>query len=134
MKRKRLGLAVLIVFVLCALAVGYGLRKRAEKKFEEQKREGLYRSALLAYSKDLHPGMTRKTVEDYLGAKAITEKSAEADLVKIGQEDAPWFCSEVIVYVAFDFEPVEPHIPAWEPYATDVLKGAHVYSRAGGCL
>jgi hypothetical protein len=135
MKLRRFAPAVLIVFVLCPLAFGYGLRKRAKKKLEEQKREALYRSALLAYSNDLYPGMTRKNVEDYLGAKAVPfEESARADLVKIGQETAPWFCREVIVYVAFDFEAVEPHSRAWEPYATDVLKRVHIYSRSEGCL
>jgi hypothetical protein len=85
-----------------------------------------------AYSKDLGPGMPRKNVEAYLRAKAIPfQKAAEVDLVKIGQEAAPWFCGEVNVYVGFDFEAVESHSRAWEPYATDVLKKAHIYSRAG---
>jgi hypothetical protein len=136
MKRRRLAPAVLVVSVLCASAIGYGLKKRSDKKLEEQKREALYRSALVAYSKDLKPGMTRKKVEDYLGAKATPfDRGAAADLVKIGQEASPaWFCSEVEVFVAFDFQAVEPHSPAWEPYATDVLKSAYIYSRAGGCL
>jgi hypothetical protein len=133
--KRRLLAAVLIVFVSGASAIGYGLKKRAEKKLEEQKREASYRSALSAYSKDLEPGMRRKNVEDYLRAKKIPfETSAKADLVEIGQEAAPWFCSEVNVYIAFDFEAVEPHSRAWEPNATDVLKRAHIYSRAGGCL
>jgi hypothetical protein len=136
MKRRRLVSAVLIGFVLCASAIGYGLKKRSARKLELQKREALYRSALAAYSKDLKPGMTRKDVEDYLGARATPfEKGVAADLVKIGQERSPeWFCSELEVFVSFDFEAVEPHSRALEPHAMDVLKKAYIYSRAGGCL
>jgi hypothetical protein len=135
MKRRRLALVVSIVVLICASAIGYGLKKHADKKLEEQKREALYSSALSSYSKDLEPGMTRNNVENYLGAKTIPfEKSAATDLVEIGQEAAPWFCSEVNVYVAFDFEAIEPHSRAWEPYGTDVLKRIHIYSRPEGCL
>ena len=94
MKGKLAAAAALIVLVLGGSVIGYGLKKRAEKMLEEQKREALYRSALSAYSKDLGPGMTRKHVEDYLIAKAIPfQKSAAVDLVEIGQEAAPWFCN-----------------------------------------
>jgi hypothetical protein len=136
MKRRRLALVASIVVVLMsASAIGYALKKRVDKKLEEQKRAAFYTSALSSYSKDLEPGMTRNNVENYLRAKAIPfEKSAATDLVEIGQEAAPWFCSEVNVYVAFDFEAIEPHSRAWEPYGTDVLKRVHIYSRAGGCL
>jgi hypothetical protein len=135
MKQKQLALVVSIVVLICASAIGYGLKKHADKKLEEQKREALYSSALSSYSKDLEPGMTRNNVENYLGAKTIPfEKSAATDLVEIGQEAAPWFCSEVNVYVAFDFEAIEPHSRAWEPYGTDVLKRIHIYSRPEGCL
>ena len=135
MKRRRLALVAAIVVLMCASALGYGLKRSRDQRVEEQKREAFYRSALSSYSKDLEPGMTRSDVEHYLGAKAIPyEKSAEVDLVEIGQKAAPWFCSEVNVYVAFDFEAIEPHNRAWEPYGTDVLKRINVYSRPGGCL
>lgn len=135
MKRRRLALVAAIVVLICASALGYGLKRRTDQRVEEQKRVAFYNSALSSYSKDLETGITRSHVEHYLGAKAIPyEKSAEADLVEIGQKPAPWFCSEVNVYVAFDFEAVEPHNRAWEPYRTDVLKRIHIYSRPGGCL
>jgi hypothetical protein len=114
MKRRRLALAAAIIALISASAFGYGLKKRRDQRVEEQKREekrkASYGSALSFYSKDLDPGMTRSDVERYLGAKAISyQRSADADLIKIGQEAAPWFCSEVNVYVAFDFEAIEPH-------------------------
>jgi hypothetical protein len=135
MKRRRQALVVLIVVLMCASASGYWLKKRADKKLEEQKREAVFSSALFSYSKDLEPGMTRNNVENYLASKAILfEKSATADLVEIGQEPAPWFCSEVNVYIAFDFEAIETQSRALEPYATEVLKRVHIYSRPGRCL
>jgi len=139
MKRRRLALVAAIIVLICASALGYGLKKRKDQQVEEQKREekrkAFYGSALSSYSKDLEPGITRNHVENYLETKAIPYlKSADADLVKIGQEAAPWFCSEVNVYVAFDFEAIEAHNRPWEPYGTDVLKRIHIYSRADGCL
>jgi hypothetical protein len=135
MKRRRQALVVLIGVLMGASATGYGFKKRADKNLEEQKREALFSSALSSYSKDIEPGMTRGDVENYLVAKAIPfEKSATADLVQIGQEPAPWFCSEVNVYIAFDFEAIEPHSRAYQPYATDVVKRVHIYSRPERCL
>jgi hypothetical protein len=135
MKQRRLAPTAFIILVFCISAVGYWWKRRAEKKLEEQKREALYKSALSAYSKDLPLGMSRKNVEDYLGAKAIHfEKSSAADLVKIGQEPDPWFCNEVDVYVAFEFNFVEAHKRAWEPYDSDVLNWTHITRRGERCL
>jgi hypothetical protein len=140
MKQWRLALAALIILVFCTSAVGYWWKKRAKKKVvEAQKREALYKLAMSAYSKDLPLGTTRKNVEDYLGAKAIhfersSTGSSTADLVKIGQEPTPWFCSEFNVYVAFEFHPVEAHEHALEPYDSDVLDWTHIDRRGGGCL
>ena len=72
--------------------------------------------ALRSYSQILKPGMKRKEVEDYLSAKntpfrqmcCVDQKHLNRtvydDLVKIGKEDAPWFCGENNVYIAFQFD------------------------------
>jgi hypothetical protein len=68
-------------------------------------------AALQLYSEVLKPGMSRKEVEDYLNAKGIAhvamccveERSADADLVKIGTEKHPWYFSEHNVDIAFQF-------------------------------
>jgi hypothetical protein len=60
--------------------------------------------------------MTRKDVEDYLRSRNTKftwiwtafggrRESQYADLVKIGEETAPWYCSEACVYVAFGSRP-----------------------------
>jgi hypothetical protein len=67
----------------------------------------------------LQTGMTRKQVEDYFSARSISfhvmccvsvkefsrgvYDNAYYDLVKIGQEDVPFVCSENNVYIAFQF-------------------------------
>jgi hypothetical protein len=82
------------------LAARYMNQETARKR-----REIGYADALKSYSEALHPGMTRKNVEDYLrskntkftwiftafGARGVSQT---ADIVKIGEKAAPWFCNE----------------------------------------
>ena len=84
--------------------------------------------------------MTRKEVEDYLKAKSIKfgqiccaedERSTLADLIRIGQEHAPWFCEEQIVYVAFQFAAVERHKP-YKGYDSDTLKKIIIFHHLEG--
>jgi hypothetical protein len=60
------------------------------------------------------------------------------DLVKIGEEGHPWYCSEAYVYVAFLFITTQPNEPwkpeRWKPYDTDVLKEIRRYDVLWGCL
>lgn len=100
----------LLAITLVAVTVWRTLEKR-----EREKREVTYQRTLLSYSKVLTPGMSRKDVEDYFHSRNIVfqqmccvdpntfSKGVYDDLVRIGHEDAPWFCSEHNVYVAFEF-------------------------------
>jgi len=108
---------------------------------KKQKREAAYQSKLQSYTEALKPGMTRKNIEDYLRSKrvafgqlcCIDERSAYADLVKIGKEKHPWYCEEHSVYIAFQFAAVEPH-KGWEAFDSDVLKRITVFHKLEGCL
>ena len=63
----------------------------------------------------------------------VEERSAYADLVKIGKEKVPWFCSEHSVYAAFQFAAPEPHdIP--HAHDSDVLKKITIFHWLEGCL
>jgi len=63
------------------------------------------------------------------------ERSAYPGLVKVGEEDAPWFCSGWPVYVAFEFAAIEPQqVPANPPLTSDLLKKVHLVSLGAGCL
>jgi len=67
-------------------------------------------------------------VKDYLQAHGTVfrerccyqERDAFAVIVKVGEEDVPWYCSEWPDYVAFEFAPTEPH--KWQLADSDVLK------------
>jgi hypothetical protein len=126
------GIALLLAVAAAYNAAGSNARK---------KREAAYQAALQSYSDVLESGMTRKYVEKYLRSKGVTfqqlccidESSAFADLLKIGKEKHPRYCSEHDVYVAFQFVAAEPHTP---PLArdTDTLKSITIFHKLEGCL
>lgn len=136
MRRFLLVLVAILIVVSSAMILRSGLKTRAKKK-----REVSYQSIVQAYSRDFQPGTNRKDVESKLQARkvrilqmcCIEERSANADLLQIGKEDAPWFCSENYVYVAFEFMAQESH-DRWKSYDSDVLTKVRLYSRLGGCL
>src|SRR5690242_4549421 len=137
MKKKLLLIVVALTVVSSSVAaIRYVLERRAR-----QRRESAYQSALKSYSQVFRPGMTRKDVEGQLRAKGtayqqmccVDERSAYADLVRIGKEKAPWFCSEQNIYIALQFGAVEPHEP-WRIYDSDVLKRVTVFRWLEGCL
>ena len=142
---------VIVVIVLTTIDPRY-VWKYVWKTETMKKRDAAYQSALQAYSQNLQPGLTRREVENYLRVRDISfgqmccvdERSAFADLVKVGQEDAPWYCSEYYVYVAFEFVAAESH-PRWGTFLwdsraranlddSDVLKKVRIFRKLGGCL
>jgi hypothetical protein len=137
----------LLLIIVVAIAVSpemaflYLSKKRAASSESQKKREAGYQSARLAYSRNLRPGLKRKEVESYLQAKdvgfrqmcCIEERGAFADLVEIGQEDAPWYCSENYVYIAFEFSTTELS-PVLNPSDVDILKRVSIFRQLGGCL
>lgn len=127
-----------------ALAIGFSAAATwyAKDSKARLQREATYQAALIAYSKDFKPGMTREEVETRLSAKAIAfqqmccvvvERSAYASLVKIGQEAAPWYCSYENVYIAFVFKGERAHHP-WNPYPNDQLARIIIYPKLEECL
>jgi hypothetical protein len=129
-------------FKSCLLALLLAAVPNALGQSAKQKREAAYQAALQSYSEALKPGMSRKEVEDYLNAKGIAhvamccveERSADADLVKIGMEKHPWYCSEHNVYIAFQF--VGDRHDGWRSYHrdSDKLKVITIYHWLEGCL
>ena len=105
-KRWLIWSIAVIVVAIAAIAIRSHVGKR--------RREVTYQSVLAKYSRDLKPGMTRSEVERYLRSRNLhfsqsfssfghRRERDETDLVKIGQEAPPWYCSEAYVYVAFEF-------------------------------
>jgi hypothetical protein len=127
--------------LIVALVIAVGLFEHQRRKREAQKRrEAGYELALHAYSQALRPGMSRKEVEDYLRAKSVPSLKMccvggrNSDLVKIGQEDATWFCREVNVYVAFQFDDGGHHGPYSTANDSNSLEAVTIFDWADGCL
>jgi hypothetical protein len=140
MKRWRSLILVLIVVASVAFGARHFLEKRAK-----QKREIAYQSVLRSYSDRLGSGMTRKEVEDYLRARNVEfgqmccvdgqlSKGVWDDLTKIGQEGAPWYCSEHNIYVAFQFAGPKRNGVEWTADPSDTLKAVSIFHRLEGCL
>ena len=129
-------MAILALFLvtLSAYAVHYGWAKRAR-----QQRELTYQATLRSYSETLKPGMTRKDVEAFLRRKGkrftqwLEGPGPLRDLTKIGEESAPWYCSEHHVYVAFDFVAAQPR-ESGQADDADTLKTVRLLHQLGGCL
>jgi hypothetical protein len=143
MKRVLRLLLVLLVVSLFAFGLRHELKKRAQAR-----REAAYQSALRSYTEVLKPVMTRKEVEDYLHGRSVqfrqmccvdamelSKRKSWDDLVKIGEESAPWFCSENNVYLAFQFiDDGKQQTNWWKADDLDTLKSITIYHWLEGCL
>ena len=92
-------LCVVALAVVVSIGMHYWFKKQAQNR-----REAAYQLQLLSYTQDLKTGMTRKEVEDYFRANKIEfrqmccvadelyRRHSWDDLIKIGEEEVPWFC------------------------------------------
>lgn len=129
-----------------ALCVALVIVPSVNPRDSKRKRDAAYEAAVQLYAQKLKPGMTRVEVEAYLRKQGtqfmqmccVEKNSYWDDLVKIGGEGHPWYCSEHYVYVAFLFTTTQPNEPwraeRWKPHETDVLKEIRRYDMLGGCL
>jgi hypothetical protein len=115
MNNRRWGLLVIAaaLLIVCGLGDQEVIEKRAARK-----RQTEYEAVLREYSGALKSGMSRREVESYIRLRGRSfrkmccirgPRNAYADIVKIGEEKAPWYCNKYNVYVAFEFETTEPH-------------------------
>lgn len=130
----------LVLFAVLIIAVSWAACDQMKTK-DQKKREAAYQLTLNSYSRDLRLGLSRKEVEEYLRQNAVIftqmccveERSAFADLVKIGEEPHPRYCSEYYVHIAFEFRAAESHHP-FKAVDSDVLKKIGIFRQLGGCL
>ena len=111
-------------------------------RFGKKQREAAYQAALTSYSRALTTGMLRKDVEAYLKARGTpflqmccmgASHNALDDLIKIGEEESPWYCSEHNVYVGLEFVSRGGHqFP--EAHDADALQTVRIHHWLGGCL
>lgn len=137
--RRRL-LWVVGAIVIAALAFGLRgvLRARAQ-----QKREVVHQSALASYAKKLPLGMPRKDVDRYLRENHVSfsrrccfeERGVFADVVKVGEDAAPSYCSETDVYIALEFAGTQPtHSLSAPANDLDALHRIAIERVGSGCL
>ena len=105
MTRWRIAAAAIVLIIVVGACIHWQ-SQRAQKR-----RDATYESALRSYSAKFPIGSSRKQVEDYLHLKQVEfwqefgsgSLDAPTDLVPIGRDPAPWYCSSWRVYVALDF-------------------------------
>jgi hypothetical protein len=81
-------------------------------------------------------------VEDELRAQGVQYErvsgfdstKAYADLVKIGTEPAPWYCSKNNIYVKFAFDAADPGQGGISQSSSDVLRSIAVTPWLQDCL
>jgi len=137
-----------LALVLLALSViGAGVQHELETR-ATRKRQSNYELTLRSYQQVLKPGMTRKEVESYLhqrsggfgqmccvGARELAPRSSWDDLVKIGEEKAPWYCGANNVYIAFEFADHEQrHDYVIRDNDLDILRAITIYHQLEDCL
>jgi len=138
MKRwLKIGL-VLTALVCAAVCVVWFVHLQSERAAARQ-RELRYESDLHSYAGVIVPGMSRDPVEHYLRIHRVhfqrvynfDGNGTDADLTKIGQEPAPWYCSEQNVYISFQFRSADG-FESVDP--SDKLQKITIYRWLQDCL
>jgi len=131
-------LLIVAAVVVAVLAVEATIRSRAERK-----RQALYQSIFRQYLTALKPGTQRSEVEAILVSQGRAfqqsccllgeNQNALEDVVKIGSEPKLWYCSDLDMYLVFEFEsPPGPVVR--ETDASDRLRRIALVPWLGFCL
>ena len=131
----------LIVVIIASASSALAIRQ-VNKKRRITANAAAIHVALIHYEQDLKPGLNRKEVKDYLRVHGIgfgerccsVPNGAFSIVVRVGEEEVPWFCSSWPDYVSFDFIPTEAQGAPSQPLNSDVLKEVHLTSNGEGCL
>jgi hypothetical protein len=141
---------LMTVAAIALIVFGLWLVQHQREQRKATEREAHYHSVLDKYTSDLKPGMSREQVEQRLqtdgrrfnqmccvanfrGEHTSFVATSWDDLVKIGEESTPWFCSENNVYIAFEFNP-KSQGERPETNRSDILKRVSVFHHLEGCL
>ena len=128
---------VLILVALIALvSVAVALRKQRRATANA----AAIKAAFQHYAENLKPGLTRKQVKDYLQAHGVIfherccsgPQGTFSVLVQVGEEDAPWYCSDVVDYLTLEFNTEGERGSG--PTDADVLRSLYLTSIGEGCL
>jgi hypothetical protein len=134
---RRLLLVVVIVALVSASA--------GRELYRKRRAAGNYAAvdaAFLKYFPESQAGVTRKEVKDYIRDQglAFVERCCYAPaapfsvLVRVGEEDSPWYCSEWPGYVEFEFVISQPSDLTAKPSDSELLDKVQLTSNGEGCL
>jgi hypothetical protein len=123
-----------------ALLCAASLEGQTSRKVHTQ-RDAAYESVVESYTKNLKSGTIRKVVESYFRSKDVRfqqtccfgGRHTPDDLVKIGQEPAPSYCSRTNIYAAFEFSGEERH-PSSKALDSDKLERVSLLRWPEDCL
>jgi hypothetical protein len=127
-----------VLAVLIAIPVAFVFRARQKSVRQVEIREAAYQSVLRSFTSVLTPGMTRRDVQTHLtqSGKSFHHSSsggrASFILVKIGEEEHPWYCSANNVYLRFGFKRADP--ARLSSTDADTLAGVDIDKQLEGCL
>jgi hypothetical protein len=140
MRKRKLLLSIL--FVVALIFAGLGVNGLLQKRAERNRQIG-YQSILKEFSAALPVGSERREVESLLVVRnrafqrmcciASENRNAQEDLVKIGTEPKPWYCSDNSVYLVFEFDSMSHDGPG-QSDPSERLRRIEVKPWLGGCL
>ena len=137
MKRWLILVVVVIVVVTSAILARKAWYASQEKQIQ---------AALLMYSRNLRPGLTRKDVEEYLRARhadfytgnSFGKEGGWADYVKVGERPPPLTCGVMPAWVTLEFTAMDPEgVPSGHmkrPDGLDILTRVHLTVGSNDCL
>jgi len=141
---------LMIIAAIVLIGFSIWLVQHVRERHKAAEREASYQTVLAKYAGELKPGTSRVQVEqhlqingkrfrqmccvaDFRGQHVSLKEAGYDDLVKIGEESAPWFCSENNVYIAFEFNP-KSHGELSDTNGSDILKRVSVFHQLEECL
>lgn len=140
MSRKRW--LLLATAAVLSIGVGVGIRSLfARRALRERQTE--YAAIVRDYAEALKPGRSRREVEAYLRVRHKpfrqmccigAHRSAYADIVKIGQEQPPWYCNNYNMYVGFEFDATDAQGSILEARDSDKLQDVTLFPWLEECL
>ena len=143
MNRKKIAPGLLVLLAtLAAPLTARNLHAGAEEPRPEEVQRGNRQVILQTYTSVLKPGMKRPDVERLVKARGATfeqsccvakPQKVWADLIKIGEDKAPWYCARNVAYIALEFSATEPQ-PAMGAWNSDTLATITLDQKLEDCL
>jgi hypothetical protein len=135
-----------VLLALALIPTTYYIYRQIHRKILYEHNQPIIRAARAHYSEIFKPGANRRDVKNYLKAQgaSFSERWPGADgrskafaiVVKVAEEDSPWYCNAWLDYVAIEFEPTTTTQTSslWSLSDSDVVTQILVTSNGEGCL